>query len=170
MGIRRLSVKNLTFLSMLIALSVVGRITFTFLPNVQPTTAIIIITSLFLGPVYGMIVAVFSSVLSNLVMGMGLWTFGQIIAWGIIGLLGGVLRVYRDRIPVLILTLFAIFCGFLYGFIISVPLYLFSGKFIAYYLAGLPFDVSHAIGNGVFFLILYPILRLLFLKNVTIAK
>ncbi len=155
---------------MLIALSVVGRITFTFLPNVQPTTAIIIITSLFLGPVYGMIVAVFSSVLSNLVMGMGLWTFGQIIAWGIIGLLGGVLRVYRDRIPVLILTLFAIFCGFLYGFIISVPLYLFSGKFIAYYLAGLPFDVSHAIGNGVFFLILYPILRLLFLKNVTIAK
>jgi energy-coupling factor transport system substrate-specific component len=170
MGIRILSVKNLTFLSMLIALSVVGRITFTFLPNVQPTTAIIIITSLFLGPVYGMIVAVFSSVLSNLVMGMGLWTFGQIIAWGIIGLLAGVLRMYRDRIPVLILTSFAVFCGFLYGFIISVPLYLFSGKFIAYYLAGLPFDVSHAIGNGVFFLILYPILRLLFLKNVTIAK
>ncbi|RFB17015.1 ECF transporter S component [Bacillus sp. HNG] len=165
-----LSVKNLTFLSMLIALSVVGRIMFTFLPNVQPTTAIIIIASLFLGPIYGVIVAVLSSVLSNLVMGMGLWTVGQIFAWGIIGLISGALRKYRDRIPVAVLVIYAVFCGFLYGLVISIPLYLFSGKFFAYYIAGLPFDMSHAIGNGVFFLILYPILRLLFLKNVTIAK
>lgn len=165
-----LSVKNLTLLSMLIALSVVGRITFTFLPNVQPMTAIIVITSLFLGPIYGMVVAVFGSVLSNLVMGMGLWTIGQIVAWGIIGLISGAFREYRDRIPVILLAIYAVFCGFLYGFVISIPLYLFSGKFLAYYLAGLPFDMSHAIGNGVFFLILYPILRLLFLKNVTIAK
>ncbi|THE15044.1 ECF transporter S component [Bacillus timonensis] len=165
-----LSVKNLTFLSMLIALSVVGRIMFTFLPNVQPTTAIIIIASLFLGPIYGVVVAVLSSVLSNLVMGMGLWTVGQIIAWGTIGLMSGSLRKYRDRIPVMMLAIYAVICGFLYGLIISIPLYLFSGKFFAYYLAGLPFDMSHAIGNGVFFLILYPVLRLLFLKNVTIVK
>lgn len=155
---------------MLIALSVVGRIMFTFIPNVQPTTSIIIITGLFLGPVYGVVVAVFSAVLSNLVMGMGLWTFGQIVAWGILGLISGSLRKYRDRIPVVVLAIYAVFCGFLYGFVISIPLYLFSGKFLAYYIAGLPFDMSHAIGNGVFFLILYPILRLLFLKNVTIAK
>lgn len=155
---------------MLIALSVVGRITFTFLPNVQPTTVIIIITGLFLGPLYGVIIAVLSAVLSNLVLGMGLWTFGQIIAWAIIGVLSGLIRKYRDRIPAILLSIYAVFCGFLYGFIISLPLYLLSGKFIAYYLAGLPFDLSHAIGNGVFFLILYPILRLLFLKNVTIAK
>ncbi len=155
---------------MLIALSVVGRVVFTFIPNVQPTTAIIIITSLFLGPIYGVVVAAFSAILSNLVMGMGLWTIGQIIAWGLIGLLSGVLRKYRERIPVLVLAIYAVFCGFLYGFVISVPLYLFSGKFLAYYIAGLPFDMSHAIGNGAFFLILYPILRLLFLKNLTIAK
>ncbi|MEH7380834.1 ECF transporter S component [Bacillus sp. JJ1533] len=165
-----LSVKKLTLLSMLIALSVVGRIVFTFIPNVQPTTAIIIITSLFLGPVYGVVVAVFSSVLSNLVMGMGLWTIGQIFAWGIIGLISGLLQKYRERIPVVLLAGYAVFCGFLYGFVISMPLYLFSGKFLAYYIAGLPFDMSHAIGNGLFFLILYPILRLLFLKNVIIAK
>ncbi|WP_077618643.1 ECF transporter S component [Bacillus sinesaloumensis] len=166
----KLSVKNLTLLSMLIALSVVGRITFTFIPNVQPTTAIIIITSLFLGPIYGVLVAVLSSVLSNMVMGMGLWTIGQIVAWGLIGLISGSIRKYRDRIPVVILAIYAVFCGFLYGLIISIPLYLFSGKFLAYYIAGLPFDMSHAIGNGIFFLILYPIMRLLFLKNVTIAK
>ncbi|WP_010284319.1 ECF transporter S component [Bacillus timonensis] len=165
-----LSVKNLTLLSMLIALSVVGRIAFTFLPNVQPTTTIIIITSLFLGPIYGVLVAVISSVLSNLVMGMGLWTIGQIIAWGIIGLVSGALRKHRERIPVVLLSIYAVFCGFLYGFVISIPLYVLSGKFFAYYIAGLPFDLSHAIGNGVFFLVLYPILRLLFLKNVTIAK
>lgn len=155
---------------MLIALSVVGRIMFTFIPNVQPTTAIIIITSLFLGPIYGVVVAILSAILSNLVMGMGLWTFGQIIAWGTIGLISGVMRKYRDRLPVIVLAIYAVFCGFLYGFVISIPLYLFSGKFLAYYIAGLPFDMSHAIGNGVFFLILYPILRLLFLKNVSIAK
>ncbi|MFT4413142.1 ECF transporter S component [Fredinandcohnia humi] len=162
------SVKKLTLLSMLIALSVVGRIMFTFIPNVQPTTSIIIIASLFLGPLYGFVLAAFSAILSNMVMGMGLWTVGQIIAWGLIGLISGFLGRYRERIPVIMFVAYSVFCGFLYGFVISVPQYAVSGlsnKFLAYYLAGLPFDLSHAIGNGVFFLILYPVLRLLFLKK-----
>lgn len=164
------SVKKLTLLSMLIALSVVGRITFTFIPNVQPTTSIIIIVSLFLGPLYGFVLATFSAILSNLVMGMGLWTIGQIVAWGIIGVVSGILGKYREKIPFAVLTAYSVFCGFLYGFVISLPTYLFSGKFFAYYLAGLPFDVSHAIGNGLFFIILYPVLRLLLLKTLSTIK
>ncbi|MFS0863512.1 ECF transporter S component [Fredinandcohnia sp. 179-A 10B2 NHS] len=164
------SVKKLTLLSMLIALSVVGRITFTFIPNVQPTTSIIVIVSLFLGPFYGFVLAAFSAILSNLVMGMGLWTIGQIVAWGIIGVVSGMLGNYREKIPFAVLTAYSVFCGFLFGFVISLPTYLFTGKFFAYYLAGLPFDVSHAIGNGLFFIILYPVLRLLLLKTLTTIK
>lgn len=160
----KISVRKITIVAMIIALSVVGRVIFTFIPNVQPTTSIIIISGFFLGPIFGIIVAVLSAILSNMIMGMGLWTFGQILAWGLIGITSGMIGKYIHRIPFYLLVSYTVLCGFLYGIIISIPLYMFTGKMLAYYIAGLPFDVNHAVGNGIFFIILYPVLRKLFIK------
>jgi energy-coupling factor transport system substrate-specific component len=151
--------KKIAFLSILISLSVVGRIYFTFIPNVQPTTAIIIMTAMFLGVRNGMLVAVMSAVLSNLILGMGIWTIGQVVAWSLIGFTSGLLGKKKDKIPLFILAFYSGATGILYGFILSLFFYSIStGNFIAYYLAGIPFDMAHAIGNIVFFLVLYPVL------------
>lgn len=161
------SKKNAT-LSMLTALAVVGRVGFTFFPNVQPMTAVIIITALLLGTPSGILVAVMAVVLSNLIMGMGLWTLSQILCWGVIGLFAGVLgKTKEHKWFLLIGAIFAVFSGYLYGFFMSIPTFILTNYGWAYYVAGLPFDSAHAIGNGVFFFILYPVLKKVFNRFMT---
>ncbi|MBM7598329.1 energy-coupling factor transport system substrate-specific component [Virgibacillus halotolerans] len=149
---------KLTLLALLAAMAVVGRSVFAFLPNVQPVTSIIIICGLFLGPFSAIILAILTTFLSNMLLGMGIWTIWQVISWGIIGLISGLLGMIPRKIPIFLIVLFAIFSGYFYGFIISLTTYQITGKFWPYYLAGLPFDTNHAIGNAVFIILLYPII------------
>src|SRR5699024_203044 len=156
---------KLTLLAILSALAVAGRYAFTFLPNVQPVTAILIIGGFFLGPGMAFIMAFLITFLSNMLLGMGVWTIWQVIAWGIIGVMSGFLGKWWARsIPLYVIVLFAVFSGYFYGFMISLVTYQVTGHFWPYYLAGLPFDTLHAIGNGVFIVVLYPIFSKLLVK------
>jgi energy-coupling factor transport system substrate-specific component len=152
----KLTVRRLTIIALLAAILTVGRISFAMIPNVQPNTTILILASFVLGPVQGLILAILSTLTTNLFLGHGLWTFGQMLGWGIIAILSGLLGKYRHKIPWVLLTIYAGFCGFLFGFIMSVLMGgIIMQKFWPYYLSGLPFDLNHAIGNVVFFIVLY---------------
>jgi energy-coupling factor transport system substrate-specific component len=153
----KISPKLLTTLAMLSSLAVVGRIGFSFLPNIQPATTIILLTALSFGPIAGVAIAIVSTLVTNFFLGSGMWTIWQITAWSIIAFIVGTLQHVHSRIPIFILSIFAGICGLFYGLLISIPMSKFVGSFWAYYLAGLPFDISHAFGNVVFFFILYPI-------------
>lgn len=155
---------KLTLLALLATLGVVGRYLFAFLPNVQPVTSLIIICGLILGSAAAILLAILTTFLSNMTLGMGIWVIWQIISWGIIGLISGLLGKYFKNIPLYVIVIFSIISGYLYGFIISLTTYQITGKFLPYYLAGLPFDTNHAIGNAVFIILLYPIIRFYFKK------
>jgi energy-coupling factor transport system substrate-specific component len=159
-----MSIRRITLLAMLSALCVVGRMAFAHIPNVQPVTSIIIITAMFMGPVNGLILGFVSTVLTNMTLGTGIWTFWQIISWSVIGLLSGWMGRAHTKwgIPFLVLIMYAGFCGYFYGFVISLNMLFISDRFIAYYLAGLPFDTNHAIGNMIFFSLLYPVMSRIF--------
>ncbi|MDQ0858578.1 ECF transporter S component [Bacillus sp. V2I10] len=154
-----MTTRRISLLSLLIALSVVGRMAFQFVPNVQPMTAIILITSILIGPVNGMIVAVLGCFLSNLLLGMGTWTIWQMLAWGTLALLSGLLGKYVKSNRLIIFTPISVLSGYLFGFVVSLNMFVLTDHGLAYYLAGLPFDTAHAIGNGIFFLLLYPVMR-----------
>ncbi|KAB8138369.1 ECF transporter S component [Gracilibacillus oryzae] len=158
----RLNVHKLTFLALLSAAAVVGRVFFQILPNVQPVSAIIIITGYFLGPYYACLLAVVTVYLSNLVLGMGLWTIWQMIAWGIVGYVAGLFKLYHWKRPLIPLTLYSFFAAYLYGLILDLGTYTYSGHFYSYFLASLPFSTFHAAGNIVFMIILYPVFQRLF--------
>ncbi|PAV29527.1 ECF transporter S component [Virgibacillus profundi] len=148
---------KLTLLALLAALAVAGRVVFVYLPNVQPVTALIIICGIFLGPVAAVILAVLTTFLSNMLLGMGIWAIWQIVSWSLIGIMSGFLGKIPRRIPLFVIVLFSIFSGYFYGFIISLTNYqIAGGNFFAYYVFGLPFDTNHAIGNAVFMILLYP--------------
>ncbi|WP_223703516.1 ECF transporter S component [Sutcliffiella deserti] len=153
-----MSTKKIALLGVLIALCVVGRLAFASIPNVQPVTAIIIICSFWMGPITGLILAAGSTVATNMVLGSGTWTISQIIAWSIIGILSGVIGKWFKKTPVIILGIYAGICGLIFGFIMSLERLVIGKLFWPYYLAGLPFDINHAIGNMVFFIILFPVL------------
>lgn len=155
------SVKSITLVALFSALTVSGRLLLAFIPNVQPVTSLIILFTLLLGIRYGMVEAILVIVLSNLFLGFGIWTFGQILGYIVIVLLVGLLiRPNFKKIPFSVMILFAAAMGFLYGFIqalFQIPFFGW-GYFVAYYVSGLLFDVYHAVGNAIFYVILAPLL------------
>jgi hypothetical protein len=104
--------------------------------------------------------------ISNLFLGMGVWTIAQIVAFLSICGITFLLKPLLHKLPLIILALYASIMGYWFGFIISVVQAPFFGiqKFWIYYLQGISFDTFHAVGNFIFFLILYPILLPLFKK------
>lgn len=150
---------KITYLAMMVCSIYVGRLSFTFIPNFQPMTAMLCLIASVFGFRYGLVVSTLSLLMSNINLGMGIWTIPQILSYAFIVALFDNEYLSRDENRIF----GAMVCGFsgmAYGFLISffqIP-YLGANIFIPYYLSGLPFDVSHAIGNFVFYLTLQPVM------------
>lgn len=161
------STQEIAYLALTIAACVVGRLLFQFIPNVQPMTAIFLILTYQLGISRGLIVNVLSLIITNLYMGMGIWTISQILSFSVIILLMGLLCkwswFYNNKVFQII---FSIIGGFIYGFVIAwidVQVYGMP-HFWSYYLAGLYFDLLHGVGNGFFYFLLIPVFRQLAIR------
>ena len=118
--------KRLALLGVLTALCVVLRI-FKIIPvpNVQPVTTIIMLTTLFVSGGMGFALAILTMIISTK------WFWLQ-------------------------LALVA-FLGIEYGILVDLGMTIFGGlpAFIAYWAGSILFDTYHAIGNVVFYLLLY---------------
>lgn len=153
---------QITLIGILSALAVAGRMVFAFLPNVQPATVLIIIAAVRLGLIPALSLSVVTVLVSNLFLGMGFWSIGQMISWGLIAVLSTLFGRLLIRHPIKLLVPYAVICGYVYGFLISLQTYQVTGSFWPYYFAGLPFDTYHALGNGVFaFLLFAPLSKLM---------
>lgn len=148
---------------MLVSISVIGRMFMNFIPNVQPVTTIIIITAVIMGRKSGVIVAATTIVVSNLYLGFGPWTLPQVISFSLIALIGGSFHHYKDKKHfVYLLALVGGFAGYFHGLVMSIYEYIIFDNFWAYFIAGLPFDTAHALGNIAITLILYKPLKHIF--------
>ncbi|SFK02282.1 hypothetical protein SAMN04488569_100657 [Marinilactibacillus piezotolerans] len=158
------SVYHMTVLALMIAVTQTSRLLFSFIPNVQPLTVILILLTISFGTVDALIVGLGSIFLSNLTLGMGPWTLAQILSFSVIILLSKLLALSINKVrrPMFIWLIFSGATGILYGMIISIVQAPFYGmtipSLLGYWLAGLWFDMYHAVGNIVFFLLLYPTL------------
>ncbi|MFW3624921.1 ECF transporter S component [Aerococcus viridans] len=169
---------QLTLYALLIAMTTAGRIAFQFIPNMQPMTAMLIIISLNLGIKPGFIITLGSLILSNLYLGFGPWTLFQAIAYSLVLGLNQIFRplyllqigkgqsssAWQVMLYVAFFGMLAFSSGILYGGCISIlNVWTYDlPSFWTYYLAGLPFDISHGFGNSLFFLALNPLLTKLF--------
>ncbi|MDQ6607150.1 MAG: hypothetical protein M3Z06_11465, partial [Actinomycetota bacterium] len=80
----------------LAAFAALGRIAFAALPNVKPTTDIVLISGYALGGAPGFVVGAVAALTSNFFFGQGPWTPWQMVGWGASGVLGaGVAMVIR---------------------------------------------------------------------------
>lgn len=155
-------VKELALIAMLSALSFSGRIVMAPIPGVQPSTVIIIVTTLALGLKHGLMVAILSTLLSNMHLGHGSWTFFQILAWSAVAVGSYLFSKTPFKRNIYIGTLFAGLMGLLFGAVVSLDGLLYGFKYFVYYLTGLPHDLSHAAGNVVlYFVIGHRLLQLL---------
>ena len=89
------SARVLALVATLAALAALGRIAFAPLPNVKPTTDIVLLTGYVLGGAPGFAVGAVAALASNLFFGQGPWTPWQMVGWGGAGLFGAGARARR---------------------------------------------------------------------------
>jgi energy-coupling factor transport system substrate-specific component len=147
----------------LAAISVAGRVAFSPIPNVVPTTDIVLIAGYALGPAPGFAVGALSGLVSNFWLGQGPWTPWQMAGWGMTGVLGaGLATATRRRVGRLGLAAFCAFAGFAYGALLDFSLMVTYGgeqsldRFLALSARGLPFNIAHAAGNAALALVAGP--------------
>lgn len=153
------SSKELTVVAVLIALSSVGRFVFAWLPAFKPVTAITVIAAIWLGKETGFVVGSLSAVISNFYFGQGPWTPFQMLAWGILGLLGGILSkpLLKSKIA---LCVFGAFSGIAYSLTMDIWTTLWAdgyfnlSRYLASAVTALPVTVSYGVSNVIFLLAL----------------
>ena len=143
--------RRLVLVSAMTALCIVGR----FIPFFKPITALTIITAIYIGPESGFLVGALSALLSNFYFGQGPWTAFQMLAWGLIGLIAGLLSKPLQKSRVLLLICGAV-SGILFSMVMDVwnllwtyntlDLRLYGGVL----LTALPHTVLYTVSNLVF--------------------
>ena len=157
----RPSSRTVALVATLAALAVLGRIAFAALPNVKPTTDIVLIAGYTLGGAPGFAVGATTALASNIFFGEGPWTPWQMLAWGLVGLTGAALS--RWAVPRLAMAAICAAAGLAYGAITNLSLWVpYASHTLSSYLLlegqGLPFDIAAATGNFVFYLAFGPLL------------
>ncbi|MGH2915902.1 MAG: prenyltransferase/squalene oxidase repeat-containing protein [Solirubrobacteraceae bacterium] len=153
------------------AFAALGRIAFAAVPNVKPTTDIVLIAGFALGGGPGFAVGALAALSSNFFFGQGPWTPWQMAGWGATGVAGaalaalvGRLRRGRGAPPVLGRWPLAVVCaviGFGFAALQDVGDWVnYSDHSLAqlgaYISSGLGFDAVHALGCVGFALALGP--------------
>ncbi len=83
----------------LAAFAALGRIAFAAVPNVKPTSVIVLVSGYALGGAPGYVVGAVAALTSNFFFGQGPWTPWQMAGWGATGVAGALLaRVTRGHI------------------------------------------------------------------------
>lgn len=157
-----MSNRKLTFLSLLSAATIAGRIFFQFLPNIQPVTSIIIFTAIYFSFIDAILLNILVIFISNLYLGFGIWTIYQIVCYTVIILIATILKRFNKfKTNLLLQSIYCFFSGFIFGFVYSLLVSsMFSNlkSYWVYLLADMPFNLLHGIGNIVIYLIIVPIL------------
>ncbi|WDH74799.1 hypothetical protein PTI97_08120 [Exiguobacterium marinum] len=149
----------------LLALAVIGRWLFMTIPNVQPTTAILMLTALLVSLNGAAILALFVPILSGLLLGIGPFVLYQFLGWLLVALLVSLFRSLLLKSPVLFLVL-GFLSGFLYGWTTNVAfIEVIGADFLKLLLLSFPFDFVHGISNVVFLLLIRPLFERIFLRQ-----
>lgn len=152
---RLTSAQQLALVAALAAFATASRLLFASLPNFKPVTFVVLTSGAALGPSTGFMVGATTALVSNLFFGQGPWTPWQMLAWGAIGAIGGLMcrggRQPRRWELILVGGVLSV----AFDWFVSLWMYLaFTARtwpaFIALYGQGLVFDVSHAAASCLF--------------------
>ncbi|MEE0264260.1 MAG: ATP-binding cassette domain-containing protein [Acutalibacteraceae bacterium] len=159
---RKPKARELVTIAVLCAVGVAGRSLFFMLPQFKPVLALTIITGVALGGETGFLVGAVTMLTSNMLFSQGPWTPWQMFAMGIIGFLAGVLfkKGWLRRTRISLAVFGALSAIVIYGVIMNTSSALmFSPQSInfkmllAYYVTGLPMDLTHGFSTALFLLL-----------------
>lgn len=153
---------KISLIAVLAAGAIAGRIVFAAAPFVKPVAALVIICGICLGPLPGFVCGSCAMLVSNFMFGQGPWTIWQMLAFGLLGYVAGLVFYARPKwqkkIPV---SLF----GFVFYVFFAGPILDLSGLFIytaptktaliATLAAGFPVNLTGGAATAIFLLVLF---------------
>lgn len=165
----RPSSKEVALVATMAALSALGRDAFAALPDVKPTTTMVLICGYAFGGGPGFAVGAVGALASNIFLGQGSWTPWQMLAWGAVGVAGSMLgRLLRRRaLPRLTLALLCALAAEMFNLLIDLYSWSQGGAhtlsaYGAWIVSGLSFDATHVVASFLFGLTFGPaLLRML---------
>jgi len=145
--------RDLVVIAMMSAILFVVQVALSFIPNIELVTLLIIIYTLVIGRKTLFAIYVFA-LLEGLFYGFGIWWIMYLYVWTILYF---VVRAFKTQKGVLGWSLIGGFFGLLFGTLCSIPYFFIGGigAGIAWWVAGLPYDILHGIGNFVVILCLF---------------
>lgn len=153
---KRPAIRELAELAVITALMIGGKEVMNVLPNIHPVTLILILCV----RIYGgkaLYPAFAFAVTEILLYGLGLWSVSYLYIWPLIA---AAATPFRESDSRLFWGIYAGICGLLFGLFSSIPVIFLSGwqAAIAYWIAGIGFDMIHCISNFILVFVTEPIL------------
>lgn len=170
---RKPRAREIVILAVMITLAVISRTIFFMAPQFKPMAAVIVIAGVAFGKQSGFLCGALSAFISNIFFGQGPWTPWQMIAFGLIGFLAGVIfhkslgekkLEGKDVVAICVYSCAAIVV--LYGLIMDTATVVMSTDnpkvevFLVAYGTGFIYNIIHAASTVLFLVFLAePMLR-----------
>lgn len=154
---RNSSAKELALFSLLGALTFAAKMAMAQFPNIEPVSLLVMLLAVCYGwrGLYAVYLYVF---LEFAMWGLGLWSSCYLYIWLILFILARALR--RMESPLGWAVLSGCF-GLLFGALCALVYWIVGGwaSAVSWWIAGIPMDITHGIGNFVIALVLFRPLR-----------
>ena len=145
--------KTIVIMGLLSAILIIGQVGMSFLPNIEIVTPLILVYTLIFKKKVFYIVYAFVF-LEGLIYGFGIWWANYLYVWTILAII--VLLLQKNQ-SVIIWAVVAGAYGLIFGALCAIPYFIAGGigAGMAYWTSGIPFDITHCIGNFVTTLIIF---------------
>lgn len=147
-GLRAVPAQELAVVAAIAALATAGRVLFASLPNFKPVTFIVLVGGVGFGPGAGFMIGATTALVSNFFFGQGPWTPWQMVAWGAVGVAGGLMGRHGRRPGRWELAIVGGMLSLAFGWFMTLWMYItFSAHtwpaLVALYAQGVFFDAAH---------------------------
>ena len=159
-----MKIKDITLIGIMSAVLIAVQVTLSFLPNIELVSLLIIVYTLVFGRKALYIIYVFVAV-EGVIYGIGLWWINYLYVWTILFIIVMLLR--KQHSPYFWACISG-FYGLTFGALCAIPNLFLSGigSAISYWIAGIPYDILHAVGNfAVALLLFYPLYQVMNIIN-----
>lgn len=154
---KRLSIRRLTLFSVLGAAMFAGKMAMAALPNIEPVSLLVMLLAVCFGWKGLYAVAVYV-LLELLVWGVDLWSVAYLYVWPLLFAAAYFLRNMKTPLEWAVLSGFF---GISFGALCEIPYWVTGGwgAAVSGWIAGIPWDLTHGVGNFVMALLLFAPLR-----------
>ncbi|WP_031551650.1 MULTISPECIES: hypothetical protein [unclassified Oribacterium] len=149
-----LSVKDIAYLGISLAILEASKLALDFLPNVEVVTLLFIVYTIFYGRKTLLIAFGFTAI-ECFLKGVNVWSIMYLYIWPMLILM--VFYANRKKVGFVFYCILSGFFGLFFGLFCSIP-YLFIGGWsmaVTWWIAGIPYDIIHCVSNFVLTLILF---------------